>query len=40
VEESLMLKTEVELWIADLEEQQARGALFYSINRYICRCVK
>lgn len=37
---SLMPKDELERWIADIEEQYGRGSFFYSINRYICRCVK
>ena len=37
---SLMPKNELKRWMADLETQHSRGVFFYSINRYICRCLK
>ena len=33
-------EAELTRWLSDLEAQSARGSYFYSINRYICVCVK
>jgi arsenite methyltransferase len=37
--ESLVPREELERWKADLNAQHSRGAFFYSINRYIYRCL-
>lgn len=33
-------KDEIESWLAGLEARRSAGDFFYSVNRYICRCLK
>jgi arsenite methyltransferase len=37
---SLIGENQTERWLADVEAQASQGRFFYSVNRYICRCVK
>jgi ubiquinone/menaquinone biosynthesis C-methylase UbiE len=37
---SLVGDDEIGQWLADIEAQASEGNFFYSVNRYVCRCVK
>jgi len=37
---SVSAQDELGRWMADLEKQRSDGVFFYSINRYICHCIK
>jgi hypothetical protein len=39
-DKSLLDADEIDRWMADIELQAREGNFFYSVNRYICRCVK
>jgi arsenite methyltransferase len=37
---ALISDYEIGQWLADIEAQASEGRFFYSVNRYVCRCVK
>ena len=37
---SIIAVSELTHWISDMEQAYAEGNFIYSINRYVCRCVK
>jgi ubiquinone/menaquinone biosynthesis C-methylase UbiE len=39
-QQALVPTDELNAWLLDLEDQQARNLFFYSINRYLCHCQK
>jgi len=37
---ALLSESEIESWLADIESQAREDSFFYSVNRYMCRCLK